>query len=507
MNDVSYPSVKCLHPKRIVNPYTSESMVVPCGHCPACQTSKGSKLTLWCRMEAASNKHTVFVTLTYANRFVPRAQLVERPCSNPFDFDGQDIVLPTHDLVDKETGELLGEFQLTESQVSLLKKKVYLFGDIPYLRKKDLQDFLKRLRYYVSKKTSSKIRYFACGEYGPVHFRPHFHLLLFVNDSKILQTLEEDIHKSWQFGNCDVQLSQGAAASYVARYVNSFGNLPKIFRAHSTSPFSLHSQRLGFKILQDYREKVYASSVDEFIKRCLVVGSSAKEVFLWRSYYAYFFPKCRGFDQISACERSFAYRLYDKALSLFPECETVIDLARQTVFTLCMFDITHSYPKFLLRDKHVKDDFAYLSYFDEPDLHGYSLDSKEVVNWVNRVYHELLLSKHFLYFCCRHRTSFEIEHMIKRISEFYSRLDYLHLVSFFESQQHYYESNLCDNDDLLKDDFDNVFLPYFYNNVDYDMKEYQSSRIYNVVTSKSIDRFHSFIKHKQLNDMNNMFNF
>lgn len=165
---VQNPFCKCLHPKRIVNPYTNESIVVPCGHCQACTLAKNSRYAFQCDLESYSSKHTLFITLTYANRFIPRAMFVDS-IERPYGCD----------LIDKETGEILGPADLTEDERTNLLNKFYLFGDVPYLRKTDLQLFLKRLRYYVTKfSPSEKVRYFAVGEYGPVHFRPHYHLLL-----------------------------------------------------------------------------------------------------------------------------------------------------------------------------------------------------------------------------------------------------------------------------------------------------------------------------------------
>lgn len=46
------------------------------------------------------------------------------------------------------------------------------------LIKKDLQDFIKRLRKYLEK-SKIKIRYFGCGEYGTLNYRPHFHLIIY----------------------------------------------------------------------------------------------------------------------------------------------------------------------------------------------------------------------------------------------------------------------------------------------------------------------------------------
>ena len=92
---VQNPFCKCLHPKRIVNPYTNESMVVPCGHCQACTLAKNSRYAFQCDLESYSSKHTLFITLTYANRFIPRAMFVDS-IERPYGCD----------LIDKETGEI-----------------------------------------------------------------------------------------------------------------------------------------------------------------------------------------------------------------------------------------------------------------------------------------------------------------------------------------------------------------------------------------------------------------
>ena len=46
------------------------------------------------------------------------------------------------------------------------------------------------------------------------------------------------------------------------------------------------------------------------------------------------------------------------------------------------------------------DLFQLAQYFFEPEIVNYSLDSIEMCRYIHRVYTELLLSKHFLYFVC-----------------------------------------------------------------------------------------------------------
>ena len=193
------PFCKCLNPQRIVNPYTNEAMTVPCGHCKACILAKNSRYAFQCDLESYSSKHTLFITLTYANRFIPRAQFVdsmERPYG--------------HDLVDVETGEYLGDADLPIKEIERLQDKFHLFGYLPYLRKFDLQLFFKRFRYYVAKRfPKEKVRYFAIGEYGPVHFRPHYHVLLFLQSDEALQVCSTALSEAWSYGRVDCQLYKG----------------------------------------------------------------------------------------------------------------------------------------------------------------------------------------------------------------------------------------------------------------------------------------------------------
>lgn len=86
---------------------------------------------------------------------------------------------------------------------------------IPNLEPDDLQNFLKRLRYYYDK----KIRYYAVGEYGTAGTRglnPHFHLCIFgMGEEK-----GNLVQKAWQergFTLTGTLTAQSAA--YVAGYV------------------------------------------------------------------------------------------------------------------------------------------------------------------------------------------------------------------------------------------------------------------------------------------------
>lgn len=97
-------------------------------------------------------------------------------------------------------------------------------GDMPTLVKRDLQLFMKRLR----KVRPVGLRFFACGEYGEVTFRPHYHVLLFnsyFRDARSLNSrsptplyASAELDGLWSNGNCVIGEVTFDSCAYVARY-------------------------------------------------------------------------------------------------------------------------------------------------------------------------------------------------------------------------------------------------------------------------------------------------
>lgn len=486
-----YPFANCLNPRRIVNPYTHDTLTVSCGHCKACELRKSSRLSFQCDLESQCHKYTVFVTLTYADEYIPRASVVDN-IDRPF---GKDLYAV-------DSGELLGSFDSPQYKIDSLFAKFHLSDNhVPYLRKDDLQKFIKRFRYYASKISEEKVRYFACGEYGPLHFRPHYHLLLWFDSEALLQACYKLVSEAWQFGRIDCQRSVGKCSRYVAGYVNSRCNLPEILMLPAARPFSCHSQKLGQGLFKDTKEKVYSLTADEFIKRSLCVNGTYKEFDLWRSYYAYFYPKCRGFINKSTRERTYSYRLYDTARKVFPYCDTAISLAKEIAQTIVTFGVDRTTFSFDIFGNAVDDKESYdlLSYFNDTFFDNSDLIGNELYDrWVYRIYTELLLSKHFLTYVCDNITTSEITKKVRMIEAFYNRLDYLHLKDFFESQQRFYET------DLIGDEKEDL-LPFFYDNVPCNFDDLKQSPLYRMFDSSIQQRFYDSIKHKRANDANKIF--
>lgn len=507
----NYPFTHCLHPNKIVNPYTQESLVVPCGKCEACRMSKSSRMALQCELEAATSNLVLFGTLTYAEEFIPTFTVeFSEECTSLGNF-----VWKSH-FIDEDTGEEIEQFPYEDYQAlyascldKLSAKQGYYRSSLRYryLRKTDAQLFLKRLRFHFHKLfPNEKIRYYLCGEYGPLHFRPHFHFLLYLrfNDptkrQEILSAVRESVYKAWRFGRIDLQVSRGACSHYVASYVSNFSTLPEIFKLRTFSPFCLHSQKLGYQFLQSQCKEVYGTPVDEFIRRSIQIDGNNKEFNLWRAYYSYFYPRCKGYALKSKLRRSLTYTMY-RELQTFcrpfqrdeyqPTTPKFIVENMDYIFSLFSSAremLSYYNDEFSLHKRYV-DLFTMLA---EEFPFGYDAFSKERERFRMSLYTQLLLSRHFYVSICNCKDH-RVKHFLSLIDDFYSKLDYLHLREYFESQSKYFVEDYADPDDLI-----------FFASGDYTPK-YLCSPAYHRYKAMIREQYAKRMKHKKLNDANRIF--
>lgn len=196
----------CHCPVTICDPSIKSKRVritVPCGKCGACITNKRQDWAIRLQLESKYQVSAYFITLTYSDKNLTYADI---PDEN-------------------------GEIQTT----------------IPTLVKKDVQDFMKRLR----KGLKEKIRYFAVGEYGEVTWRPHYHLLLFGLAHTGLH-LHKLLLDKWNKGLIDIGNVTPASIMYCTGYI--------VQKADFTSeiiqkPFALMSQGLGSQYVEKHKDK------------------------------------------------------------------------------------------------------------------------------------------------------------------------------------------------------------------------------------------------------------
>lgn len=157
-----------LFKKGLTLPTFTDNISLPCGRCMGCRLERSRQWAVRCVHESKCFEDNCFVTLTYAPEFLPP--------------DGS-------------------------------------------LDRKQVQDFLKRLRF---KFKESKIRVFYCGEYGDKLSRPHYHICLFNFDFKdrvkwkkvndFWYYTSDTLASLWPFGHSTVCDFSFETAAYVARY-------------------------------------------------------------------------------------------------------------------------------------------------------------------------------------------------------------------------------------------------------------------------------------------------
>ena len=191
------------------------------------------------------------------------------------------------------------------------------------------------------------------------------------------------------------------------------------------------------------------------------------------------------------------YQSYDKACTIFKTTK-LIELSRSVADVLYNSlnadflkntTLLHYYGEETLR---LVDTLYDIELFrrDYGDKTMFSEDWDKIIC---RIYSQLLCSRLFCTNVKIHCLS--PDYYLRKIEEFYSRLDYLHLKDFLYSQQKYFLSDYADADDIV----------YFYNNTDYEFDNYKNSFAYKAFKSNIKVLSKDFIKHKVANDKNQMF--
>lgn len=273
----------CQHRSFITNRYTGKRIAVDCGQCDYCIHKRAQKASMRVKTAGSAFKHCWFVTLTYDNEHIPlfNCEVYHSEYDDVLsdsgdkvfghelhsyipvsDYQSEDSSLLRHIFFtqvqgtvpfDRESKEyvpvkdswflsmdairsFIHKTQAVDNSVYPVAEKYGLGNLIPFLNYVDVQNYIKRLRKYLYQVLGSyeTLHFYAVGEYGPVHFRPHYHILLFSNSEKVSAVLRQCHDKSWKFGRSDFQVSRGGASSYVASYVNSLSSAPLLYRACSS---------------------------------------------------------------------------------------------------------------------------------------------------------------------------------------------------------------------------------------------------------------------------------
>lgn len=494
MKDDKYFYTQCLEPRKVFNRYTKQSIIVPCGKCVVCESAKASANTIKCRCESHFHDYLYFVTLTYADEYLPTASLV--PFHEHYDVPNKSGYTARHFLSDgyfvtcDQSGEILGEYYpKTSLDVGMLVKKCNVnnpdsdYRQIPILYKPDVQLFLKRLRKYLKQFTDERIRYYCCGEYGPVHFRPHFHLLLWFEKEETASSIIDAVRKCWRFGRVDVSRSFGQSCSYVAKYVNGNCNLPYVFRLAKSKPFSTHSQHLGSKVFTCEAETFEETEIDRTKSISIGYDGQYKNFDMWRSVKHSIFPKCQGFASKSEQQRCYAYSIYDvtRKWTQTPVC---IDQARNIASYLMDVGTSHESPMVEKMLNYFYQSVAYPAGEHIPFTYD---------KMVSNIYRQILMSKHFLLSICKGDRN-KVLPIVRKIGLYYKTCD----MELLKNQLKMEEEN---------EDFNpNFYFPNLWINHEtiFALKDDSNYRLHKKLMT---DKAKESVKHKKLNDLNNIFNY
>lgn len=182
--------------------WSDVELQIPCGKCTGCRADRTLSWSIRCYQESMLHKQNSFLTVTYNDENCPDS-----------------------------------------------------------LVKSDLQRFVRALR-----DSGKKIRYYACGEYGDITHRPHYHLCVFGSDFKngTEYSINDEMYgipelnKIWGKGHIVCAEFTMATACYVAGYVGKKINKP------DDDSFQLMSLRpgIGFPWLEKhYKDILLTNSV------------------------------------------------------------------------------------------------------------------------------------------------------------------------------------------------------------------------------------------------------
>lgn len=494
MKDDKYYYTQCLEPRKVFNRYTKQSIIVPCGKCAVCETARAGSNTVKCNCEAFSHKYMYFVTLTYRNDVLPTASLVpihehyDQP--NEHGFTSRHFLNDGYIVVNDQTGEPIGEYYPESSlSVSMISKKVNIaktdddYVKIPILYKYDVQLFMKRLRKYIKLFSDERIRFYCVGEYGPIHYRPHYHLLLWFEKQETASCIIDAVCESWRFGRVDVSRSFGSATSYVSKYVNCNSNLPYVFRMAKSKPFNMHSKFLGSKVFTCEAETFEETEIDRTKSISIPFGKEYASFDMWRSVKYSIFPKCQGFTTKSEQQRSYAYSIYDITRK-WSQTSVCAHQARSIASYIMEVGTSHELPIFDKMFNYFYQSVAYPAGEHIPFTYD---------KLVSNIYKQILLSKHFLLNICNGDRN-KVLPIVRRIGLYYKTCD----MELLKNQLKMEEENEDFNQNLY---FPNLWIN---NETIFDLKDDNNYKLHKKLM---FDKAEKSIKHKKLNDLNDIFNY
>lgn len=313
------------------NPYTVSSskglVQVPCGHCVQCLQKKVSATTLLLDLESQRCKYVEFITLTYDDACIPYIDFLDdslcsyedgRPNEVFYLKFGSSRMIRKYNPRSKSyylTPESIKDFGVPvdikwRDYLSLYNARVdeyylrfperkrglaRLSGHVPVLYSDDLRKYLYRLRQFIRKNYDIKVRFFAIGEYGSNSLRPHWHILLFHDSTKLRESFRDVIdltghskknprqccrelldNSLWLFGDTTTKCTDKHLSSYLSGYFNQHSHNSPLVKDFPSKAY--HSTFLGLGKLSLQQKSDFAQEKwESFSQRSVVSKQGIKK--------------------------------------------------------------------------------------------------------------------------------------------------------------------------------------------------------------------------------------
>lgn len=552
---------RCEHPQVIQNKYTGDYVKVDCGRCPYCLIKKADRSTQKCDFVKFNHRYCYFVTLTYNTQYVPKMSLTQiedymsewLPVRPPKSFGTQLAVrMLTDSRVNKEIPDfmsaevnrpyMLEHLRLLEADRYkalalrypnfISKARPYILRSIPrvskfqkfkdeyfeeliwmfpeiaeslkkknntdangafpqfkgllkYVNIRDYQLFAKRLRKYLSKKVGKyeKIHSYVVSEYSPKTFRPHFHILFFFDSDEIAKNFRQAVYQSWRLGRVDTQLAREQANSYVSDYLNSVVSIPFVYKAKkSIRPRSRFSNLFGFAEIEEGIRQAEDKRSALFDGLPYISNQKFVRYVPSRSHIDRLFPRFTYYDGSFLRRSSQIYGVVQQILRFFARNEPFKEATSRNVSEFICWWCEYNFRQGC-RIENFPD---YVREF----LHIVRLDRESFLNW------DVPIGKisRFLYrFNMFEKMKGSFRSKLKAVELFYDYRDYQSLKNQLYMQELIF-SELGYSDELLDSFYVKPNLKVLKNIY---TKKWSDTNYHEV--------YYFRVKHKVLNDQNNVF--
>lgn len=359
-------------------------------------------------------------------------------------------------------------------------------GLLKYVNYRDYQLFAKRFRKYLFTKIGSyeKISSYVVSEYSPKTFRPHFHILFFFDSDEVAKNIRQAVYQSWRFGRVDTQLARDSAGSYVSGYLNSLVSLPSIFTDVSfTKNKSRFSKLFGY---ESFRQAVKTpeQAVERLSERiCFVRNGKLCEFTPPLSYVFRLLPRFVPYSSNFSVETRTVVTAIRGVLQLFRRNEPFKEETPTNISSFIHTYIVTLYEKYGYRYDTLPECLrVYLAYTRSvKEIHYFTDRLKNKLCrplYIYRVWESLGLSD---------------DYIISLSDEYMSRCRSMSLEKQLSIQQEMFE----------REGYSDELLSLFYINKP---QKKVNNRYFQEWKDKNYYEVHYIrVKHKQLNDENNVF--